>query len=297
MNRIERFRRPASVAAWAIAVVGAVLGGSAEVDIEGESDGKYTEVSGTGISGNTRKPKPGTTSKPRPPVSRTRPMDPGECSLAELTANPGVAFWCSAAIGESAGCAEDERFRVPYLRSVWEASTGAWGPWTLYRDAGCEGDGDPGEGDVGAEIEREIKRLELKGSPLGRSPGTAVTYVQTDTIVWTDAVPQVFDLTVLGQAVELEMTPVQFSWDFGDGSRPLVTTKTGGPYPDKSVSHVYTRLETVQIRLTTTWSGRYRLAGSQEWLPVSGLATTTSVDDPLELREYRTRLVAGPLED
>ena len=224
-------------------------------------------------------------------------MDPGECSLAELKANRGVAFWCSAAIGESAGCAEDERFRVPYLRSVWDASTGAWGPWTLYRDAGCEGDGDPGEGDVGAEVEREIKRLELKGSPLGRSPGTAVTYVQTDTIVWTDAVPQVFDLTVLGQAVELEMTPVQFSWDFGDGSRPLVTTKTGGPYPDKSVSHVYTRLETVQIRLTTTWSGRYRLAGSQDWLPVSGMASTTSVDDPLELREYRTRLVAGPLED
>lgn len=70
-----------------------------------------------------------------------------------------------------------------------------------------------------------------------------------------------------------------------------------GPYPDKSVSHVCTRLETVQIRLTTTWSGRYRLAGSQEWLPVSGMATTTSVDDPLELREYRTRLVNRPLDD
>ena len=276
-----------------IGLLALIMGSDVVVVTDLEDDA--AELSGTrsvdSEPGDVKSPSP------RPPVSRTRPMDPGECSLAELTANPGVAFWCSAAIGESAGCAEDERFRVPYLRSVWDASTGSWGPWTLYRDAGCEGDGEPGEGDVGAEIEREIKRLELKGSPLGRSPGTAVTYVQTDTIVWTDAEPQVFDLTVLGQAVELEMTPVQFSWDFGDGSRPLVTTKTGGPYPDKSVSHVYTRLETVQIRLTTTWSGRYRLAGSQEWLPVSGLATTTSVDDPLELREYRTRLVAGPLED
>ena len=99
-----------------------MLGGSIEdpVGIHGGTDGTGVNIGGERRVGDDRR-----TPAKRPPVARTRPMDPGECWLAELTANRGVAFWCSAAIGESAGCGEDERFRVPYLRSVWDAATGA----------------------------------------------------------------------------------------------------------------------------------------------------------------------------
>lgn len=267
-----------------------LLAANGETEMSTGVDGDTAVVSGIRTTG-------GTPAKPPPPVVRTRPMDPGECWLEHLMVNPGVGFWCTAAIGELPGCAEGERYRIPYLRSVWDAASGGWGPWTLFHDGGCVAEGDPEGGDLGAEVEREIKRLKIKPSPLGRSPHRTVSYVQMDTIVWTDAVPQTFELTLLGQEVEVEVAPVQFSWDFGDGSRALVTTKTGGPYPDKTLTHVYERVETVRIGLTTTWAGRFRPAGSQEWFPVSGVARTVTLDDPLELREYRTRLVATPLGD
>ena len=60
-----------------------------------------------------------------------------------------------------------------------------------------------------------------------------------------------------------------------------------------AVAHRYTAEGTHRITLTTTWSAVFRTAGSTDWAPVDGAATTTSASAPLTVHEARSRLVAG----
>lgn len=57
-------------------------------------------------------------------------------------------------------------------------------------------------------------------------------------------------------------------------------------------SSPYTQVGTWTITLTTTWTGRYRLAGTTTWQPVAGTATTTTTAPPFTAVEAHARLVA-----
>ena len=73
----------------------------------------------------------------------------------------------------------------------------------------------------------------------------------------------------------------------------LTTTSPGHAYPDHDVAHPYTRLGTYTITLTTTYTGRYRLAGDPDWTDVDGTATTTTSAPAITIVEARTRLVTS----
>ena len=64
-----------------------------------------------------------------------------------------------------------------------------------------------------------------------------------------------YRLTLLGQQLTLTGTAT-WHWDFGDGTT-LTTTNPGGPYPDTSLNHTYTRPGTYTVQLTTTWQASY----------------------------------------
>ncbi|UFU01822.1 PKD domain-containing protein [Ruania suaedae] len=122
------------------------------------------------------------------------------------------------------------------------------------------------------------------------------TAVNIDTIAYTSGDPQVLSTQVLGFDVAVRATPVEFAWDFGDGSDPLVTTDPGLPYPDHTVSHIYAAAaEEVSVALTTTWVGEFQVAAQGPWIPIAGTAQTTSVSDPFSVEEIRTRLVPAPV--
>jgi len=118
--------------------------------------------------------------------------------------------------------------------------------------------------------------------------------VNKETIVYTEADVQRLRTDVLGFGFDIEVTPVRYSWDFGDGSDPLVTRSKGHPYPGFELYHVYDMTGPMQISLTTTWRGRYRLDDDPPgiWHDVQGTATTTSLTQPFELIERRTHLVS-----
>lgn len=117
--------------------------------------------------------------------------------------------------------------------------------------------------------------------------------VNMDTLVYTDGAPQMLETTVLDVPVRVRATPVEFSWDFGDGSSPLVTTEAGAPWPAKDIAHVYQReAENVAITLTTTWSGEFQVAGQGPWIPIAGTTTTQSQSAPFRIETAETRLVA-----
>src|SRR5699024_7878024 len=110
--------------------------------------------------------------------------------------------------------------------------------------------------------------------------------------VWSGASEHVMNTTVLGVDVEVRASPVNFTWNFGDGDTPLTTTDSGAPWPNGSISHAYEHGGEVTITLDVEWQGEFRIAGASQWLPVAGTALTQQSLDPLDVRSSSPRLVA-----
>ncbi|WP_263732393.1 hypothetical protein [Cellulomonas sp. SG140] len=178
---------------------------------------------------------------------------------------------------------------LPLWRQTRPAATVPWTglPWTMVRGYGCPEDVVP---PMTAE---DFRRLPLPAPTLNVQPARSWVLVNKETIVYTD--PAVVHLTtdLLGYPMEVEATPSRFTYDFGDGSAPLITTSPGAPWPHHDTSHVYRRLGTRTITLTTTWTGRYRVVGTTVWHDVAGTATTTATSAPFDVQELRAHLVAG----
>ncbi len=73
---------------------------------------------------------------------------------------------------------------------------------------------------------------------------------------WCD-LPSIFHsrVEIIGEVVDVTLRP-SFTWSFGDGSF-YSTTENGGPYPNGSIRHTYSRPGTYVITLLTTWNGSY----------------------------------------
>ena len=214
---------------------------------------------------------------------------PDETSVVVPLLGPGVS--CSSASFDAAVlvCPAGQRSVNPLFVSVRDAgSATGWGPWTVAEPARCVG-----PTDLVGELARELARLPLVASPVSVPPNGWVM-VNMDTVVFTSRDAQVVDVVVLGTPVRVSARPVTFSWDFADGSAPLVTSDPGRPYPHQTVTHTYTRGGSYVVTLTTTWEADFQVIGSGDWTPVPGTATTTSPGAPLQVYAARSHLVDGP---
>jgi hypothetical protein len=174
----------------------------------------------------------------------------------------------------------------PLWRRTRAAATDEWTTWTLAQGWVCPEDALP-------ELTvTDFRRLPLAPSVLNIQPARPQVLVNMPTIVYTEPTTQTFTTTLLGYPVEVEATPTTFTWDFGDDTDPITTTSPGHPYPDHDIAQPYTRAGTYTITLTTTHTGRYRMAGTTPWLAVAGTATTTTLSGPIEAIEAPTHLVA-----
>jgi hypothetical protein len=174
----------------------------------------------------------------------------------------------------------------PVWRRTRESSADPWPRWTLALGWTCPEDALP-------ELTvTDFRRLPLAPSPLSIQPARPQVLVNMPTIVYTQPTTQAFTTILLGFPVEVEATPASFTWDFGDGSDPITTTSPGHPYPDHDIAQPYTHPGTYTITLTTTYTGRYRMAGTTPWLPVTGTATTSTLSAPIEAINAPTHLVA-----
>ena len=110
------------------------------------------------------------------------------------------------------------------------------------------------------------------------------TLINFDTIFYVDAQPLHRTLNLLGQQVNLEITPSTFRWVHGDGT----TTEThtpGAPYPAKDVVHRYQQAHvTVSQHVEVVWTARWRLNGGP-YQDVDGTVTTVGPDSPLRIAE------------
>ncbi|WP_081978681.1 PKD domain-containing protein [Cellulomonas carbonis] len=177
----------------------------------------------------------------------------------------------------------------PLLRSSVDPATGdPVGDWQLVDEGGCLEEG----GAVVVVRQEDLRRLPITPSVPRYQPVDGRGLVGKDLIVYTDPTPQELTTSVLGVPVTVRVTPVRWSWDFGDGELPLVTDSAGAPYPDHTVSRPYADVGTYEVRVTTTWRGEYRVADDGPWLPVTGTATTTSAPFTATVEDAPSRLVA-----
>ena len=143
----------------------------------------------------------------------------------------------------------------------------------------------------------DLRRLPIDPGTLTMQPAQDWVLVNIETIAYTDAQPQTFEVTLLDVPVAIRVEPLRHTWDFGPEAR-FTTKHPGAPYPEHTVFHIYERPtppgETRTITLTTTWAGWFATAGGP-WQPINGVATTTLTSDPFTVMTARTYLThEGP---
>lgn len=176
---------------------------------------------------------------------------------------------------------------LPLWTRTRATPTDPWSAWTIVADGGCPDDLLP------TFTAADFRLLPIAPQVVQMQPDRGWVLVNKETIVLSDAAEQTFRTDLFGYGIDVIATPTHFTWDFRDGSRHLSTTSPGHAYPAFDVSHVYTDPDPAQtITLTTTWSGRYRVDGDDEWRDVDGTAETASTSAQFEVVERRSHLVS-----
>ncbi len=188
-------------------------------------------------------------------------------------------------------CEDGTTALAPLFRRPVDPLTGEpVGGWSQIDAGGCPGD--PPTAVVVTET--DFRALPLAPSPVRLQPVDGHGLVNVGMILVTDPAPQVLTTTILGIPVTVTATPVSFAWDLGDGSAPIVTAEPGAPYPNQTVTGLYTRHGDYALTLTTTWTGTYRVAGSGPQRAVVGTAVTVSAPVTTHIHQAHSHLVANP---
>ncbi len=130
----------------------------------------------------------------------------------------------------------------------------------------------------------DVKRLVTDAGHVSISPNRAWVYVNKPVYFEADAVAHDRQLTVLGQQVTVDLTPVGYTWDAGDGSAAFDTVSPGGAWPDGEVTHTYRKARSnVSVGLTVEWSATFTVLGTT--YPVAGTTIASTASAPFEIRE------------
>lgn len=212
---------------------------------------------------------------------------PGNTYLVD----PPVNEACEAAVQ---GCTDDVEARQ-YFRWTTRIMSGQPVPppgpaWTIAGTV-CIAPAEAQQAEVTVTL-ADFRRLPLPPATPAIQPAGGEALIRMRTNAYVDpqsTQPQTFDITLLDTPVQVRATPTTYTWDFGDGSNPLTTEDPGAPYPDLTTWHEYQAPGTVQITLTTTYTGEYSVAGGP-WTPIPGTAQVQSEPQPLQLLTTTNKL-------
>lgn len=180
---------------------------------------------------------------------------------------------------------------LPLFSRVRTSESEPWSDWTPETVGGCPADVLP------VLTTEDFRRLPLAPPVLTLQPDRGWVLVNKETIVMTERTEQTFRTEILGHGIDVIATPDRFTYDFGDDSSDLITRSAGHSWPDHDTFHFYEELGTVQVTLTTSWRGRYRIDGTAQWRDVVGTAETTVTSAPFTVEERRSHLVSGLCTD
>ena len=127
---------------------------------------------------------------------------------------------------------------------------------------------------IAADIQRQFQNLPVNAGVVVAQPSPN-TLRGAETNFYAEAVEQQFDITMFGQKVHVVATPVQYTWNYGDGTVFGPQPSMGGPLPQDRwgektrTSHAYASTGDFQVVLTTSFQGTYSV-NSGPPLPIPG---------------------------
>ena len=232
--------------------------------------GDGDDVTGSSWNGHyvvhAEKTQDGETSRLSDPVTSS----PWDYRLAEQRCSNAGANFCVAY-----ACAAPDQVGYLVERRLKGRSDGAWQP---YDEICVSPDGPIVTPDVVLE---EVRRIGLPSMSVHAPPETFVNY---ETVVYTKAETFARTVNLLGFAVDIEATPAEFHWNYGDGTTETTTT-AGRAYPATDITHTWTNAHrTFHPSVDVTYSIRYRVDGGT-WQTLGDTITIQGPQGNVRIRE------------
>ena len=148
-------------------------------------------------------------------------------------------------------------------------------------------------------VRTALARVPVSGAGLSWQPRKkSYTNVGVPTIVYAATPTQTHTTALFGHEVSITLTASQYSYDFGDGTAPLVTARAGEPWrrgnKDARLTHHYEQVtrggERRVIALTTTWDATTTNPFTGQTLTLPAVVTTTERSAPFPVSHLRIDL-------
>ena len=164
-------------------------------------------------------------------------------------------------------------------------------------------DSSGGEGEAPPSTETivltALARVPVSGAGLSWQPrNKSYTNVGVPTIVYAASPTQSHTTSLFGREVSITLTASQYSYDFGDSTPPLVTSRAGEPWrrgnKEARLTHHYEEVtrgdERRTIALTTTWDATTTNPFTGQTLTLPAIVSTTERSDPFPVSHLRIDL-------
>ena len=148
-------------------------------------------------------------------------------------------------------------------------------------------------------VRTALARVAVSGAGLSWQPRKkSYTNVGVPTIVYAASPTQSHTASLFGREVVITLTASRYSYDFGDSTPPLVTTRAGEPWrrgnKKARLTHHYEQVtrggERRTITLTTTWDATTTNPFTGETLTLPAVVATTERSDPFPVSHLRIDL-------
>ena len=169
-------------------------------------------------------------------------------------------------------------------------------------------EGEPADDSSGGEgeppstetiVRTALSRVAVSGAGLSWQPRKkSYTNVGVPTIVYAASPTQSHTTSLFGREVSITLTASRYSYDFGDGTAPLVTARAGEPWrrgnKEARLTHHYEQVtrggERRVIALTTTWDATTTNPFTGQTLTLPSIITTTERSSPFPVSHLRIDL-------
>lgn len=116
------------------------------------------------------------------------------------------------------------------------------------------------------------------------------------TNIYAESSVQTLNTTVLGQPVRVRAIPIEYIWDYGDGSSRRTysagSAVGGDPFDvETETSHQFEETGSFPINLTTVYTGQFSVNGGA-WIPINGVARVASNTENMTVWKTKRYLVA-----
>ncbi|MDI3331097.1 MAG: hypothetical protein QJR09_10260 [Micrococcus sp.] len=140
----------------------------------------------------------------------------------------------------------------------------------------------------------DFRRLDIKPSKIESDSG-GFGLIRAHTNFYATEERQTLNTTMLGQQVAIQAIPVQWTFDYGDGSAPLVSTTPGGPQREfnqqTTTSHAYQRTGIFPVTVATAYRGQFSVNGGP-WIAIPGTASVPSAPARADIWRSEAKNVA-----